>query len=44
VPAKPLKQDLKEKAAIHKLPESQKKLKMLEKEIAAIKSQLAEKK
>lgn len=40
VPAKPIKQDLKEKAAIQKLPEALKKLRRLEKEIAELKNQL----
>ncbi len=42
VPAKPLKRDLKEKAAIHKLPESIRKIRALEKELAAVKAQLTE--
>ncbi len=43
VPAKPLKQDLREKAAVHKLPDMQKKVRSLEKEINELKNQLAEK-
>lgn len=43
VPVKPIKQDMKEKAAIQKLPEALKKLRRLEKEIAILKNQLSEK-
>jgi len=43
VPVKPIKQDLKEKAAIQKLPDALKKLRQLEKEIAELKKQLSDK-
>lgn len=43
VPAKPLQQDLKEKAAVQKLPDLQKKIRALEKEIINLKNQLTEK-
>lgn len=42
VPAKPIKQDLKEKAAIQRLPETQKRLKTLEKVVAELMKQLKE--
>ncbi|WP_163341251.1 UDP-3-O-(3-hydroxymyristoyl)glucosamine N-acyltransferase, partial [Desulfopila sp. IMCC35008] len=41
VPAKPLKRDLKEKAALQKLPEAMKKLRKLEKEVTEVKKLLA---